>query len=68
MRRCWIRAGLSPGPAPVICVQDLSDPAAFPVQQQQQESELAQQDVQQLVVSKQLASLDRALSLLRGHQ
>lgn len=52
----------------MICVQDLSDPAAFPVQQQQQESELAQQDVQQLVVSKQLASLDRALSLLRGHQ
>jgi hypothetical protein len=58
----------------VICAQDLSDPAAFPQQQEQEQEQeqeqqqQAQQDVQQLVVSKQLASLDRALSLLRGHQ
>jgi hypothetical protein len=57
----------------VLLMQDLLDSATFPeVMQQQselpQEAEQPQQDLQRLVITKQLVSLDKALSLLRQQQ
>lgn len=59
-------------------MQDLADAAAYPEQLQLQQQlqppaagEQQQQpcaDLQTLVVSRQLSSLDRALALMRGHQ
>lgn len=64
-------------------VQDIMDPEAYPLpltqqmqqleptgQEQGQEPEQPwdQQQLQHLVVGKQLTSMDKALSLMRGHQ
>jgi hypothetical protein len=61
----------------------MMDPEAYPLppteqmqqleatgqqQAQQPQQPWGQQQLQQLVVGKQLASMDKALSLMRGHQ
>lgn len=57
-----------------LLLQDLADPISFPQEPCEQQGqglhERAQQprSLQELVVSKQLGSLDRALSVLRSHQ
>lgn len=60
---------------PWLLIQDLTDPAAYPepLQQlepsgQQQCPTEPQQDLQALVVAKQLSSMDKAFTLMRGHQ
>jgi hypothetical protein len=60
---------------PSLLNQDLTDPAAYPepLQQlepsdQQQCAMDSQQDLQTLVLAKQLSSIDKAFSLMRGHQ